>query len=74
MLQILKKKEGILRMKMLGKSVYTIISPDPLINTREIFLYIIHQKIFFPEKVIEYNLDYMKKIIKNSPFKSPGIN
>ena len=77
--QILEKKEGILRMKMMGKRVNhsgrTVISPDPLIDTGEIGIPLyIASKLFFPEKVTEYNLDYMKKIIKNGPFKFPGAN
>ena len=77
--QILEKKEGILRMKMMGKRVNysgrTVISPDPLIDTGEIGIPLyIASKLFFPEKVTEYNLEYMKKIIKNGPFKFPGAN
>ena len=77
--QILEKKEGILRMKMMGKRVNhsgrTVISPDPLIDTGEIGIPLyIASKLFFPEKVTEFNLDYMKKIIKNGPFKFPGAN
>ena len=77
--QILEKKEGILRMKMMGKRVNhsgrTVISPDPLIDTGEIGIPLyIASKLFFPEKVTDYNLDYMKNIIKNGPFKFPGAN
>ena len=77
--QILEKKEGILRMKMMGKRVNhsgrTVISPDPLIHNGEIGIPLyIASKLFFPEKVTEYNLDYMKKLIKNGPFKFPGAN
>ena len=77
--QILEKKEGILRMKMMGKRVNysgrTVISPDPLIDNGEIGIPLyIASKLFFPEKVTEYNLDFMKKLINNGPFKFPGAN
>ena len=77
--QILEKKEGILRMKMMGKRVNhsgrTVISPDPLIDTGEIGIPLyIASKLFFPEKVTDYNLEYMKNLIKNGPFKFPGAN
>ena len=77
--QIIEKKEGILRMKMMGKRVNhsgrTVISPDPLIDTGEIGIPLyIASKLYFPEKVTEYNIDYLKKIIKNGPFKYPGAN
>ena len=77
--QIIEKKEGILRMKMMGKRVNhsgrTVISPDPLIDSGEIGIPLyIASKLYFPEKVTEYNIEYMKKIIKNGPFKYPGAN
>ena len=77
--QIIEKKEGILRMKMMGKRVNhsgrTVISPDPLIDAGEIGIPLyIASKLYFPEKVTEYNIDYMKKIIKNGPLKYPGAN
>ena len=77
--QIIEKKEGILRMKMMGKRVNhsgrTVISPDPLIDNGEIGIPLyIASKLYFPEKVTEYNLDYMKKLINNGPFKYPGSN
>ena len=77
--QIIEKKEGILRMKMMGKRVNysgrTVISPDPLIDTGEIGIPLyIASKLYFPEKVTEYNIEYMKNIIKNGPFKYPGAN
>ena len=64
--QIIEKKEGILRMKIMGKRVNhsgrTVISPDPLIDAGEIGIPLyIASKLYFPEKVTEYNIDYMKK-------------
>ena len=77
--QLIEKKEGLLRMKMMGKRVNysgrTVISPDPLIDNSEIGVPMyIASRLFFPEKVTKYNIDYMKKIIKNGPFKYPGAN
>jgi len=66
-------------MKMMGKRVNhsgrTVISPDPLIDTGEIGIPLyIASKLYFPEKVTEFNIEYVKKLIKNGPFKYPGAN
>ena len=53
----------------------TVISPDQLIDTGEIGIPLyIASKLYFPEKVTEYNIEYMKKLIKNGPLKYPGAN
>jgi DNA-directed RNA polymerase I subunit RPA1 len=58
--QILEKKEGLFRMKMMGKRVNyaarSVISPDPSLQTDEVGLPIfMAKKLSFPEPVNEYN-------------------
>ena len=59
--QILEKKEGLFRMKMMGKRVNyaarSVISPDPSLNTDEVGLPLfMAKKLPFAENVNEYNL------------------
>ena len=77
--QLLEKKQGILRMKMMGKRVNhagrTVISPDPLIATDEVGVPLyIASKLYFPEKVTKYNKNLLKNLIVNGTFKYPGAN
>ena len=75
--QLLEKKQGILRMKMMGKRVNhagrTVISPDPLIATDEVGVPLyIASKLYYPEKVTKYNKNQLKNLIINGTFKYPG--
>ena len=75
--QIIEKKDGIFRMKMMGKRVNyagrSVISPDPFINANEVGIpLIIASKLTFPERVTRYNLEFMKKLCMNGPAKYPG--
>mgnify|MGYP000940696255 CR=1 FL=1 len=59
--QVLEKKEGLFRMKMMGKRVNyaarSVISPDPSLNTDEVGLPLfMAKKLTFAEPVNEYNL------------------
>ena len=77
--QMIEKKEGIVRMKIMGKRVNhagrTVISPDPLIETNEVGVPLfIAGKLYYPEKVTKFNIDYLKKLIINGPYKYPGAN
>lgn len=77
--QILEKKQGILRMKTMGKRVNhagrTVISPDPLIGTDEVGVPLyIASKLYYPEKVTEFNLEFLKTLTTRGPFKYPGAN
>ena len=75
--QLLEKKQGILRMKMMGKRVNhagrTVISPDPLIATDEVGVPLyIASKLYYPEKVTKFNKNHLKTLIINGTFKYPG--
>ena len=59
--QILERKEGLFRMKMMGKRVNyaarSFISPHPSLNTNEVFVPLfMAKKLTFPENINEYNL------------------
>jgi len=77
--QILEKKEGMFRMKMMGKRVNyagrSVISPDPMIGANEVGIPLyIASKLTFPEPVTKFNLEHLKKLIINGAFKYPGAN
>ena len=77
--QLLEKKQGILRMKTMGKRVNhagrTVISPDILIGTDEVGVPLyLASKLYYPEKVTKFNLEYLKKLVIRGPFKYPGAN
>ena len=57
----MEKKEGLFRMKMMGKRVNftarSVISPDPNLNTNEVGVPLfMAKKLTFPEYVNEHNL------------------
>jgi len=77
--QILEKKEGMFRMKMMGKRVNyagrSVISPDPMIGANEVGIPLyIASKLTFPEPVTKFNIEYLKKLVINGAFKYPGAN
>lgn len=68
--QILEKKEGLFRMKMMGKRVNyaarSVISPDPSLQTDEVGLPLfMAKKLTFPEPVNQYNFQRLKQYIIN---------
>ena len=68
--QILEKKEGLFRMKMMGKRVNyaarSVISPDPSLQTNEVGLPVfMAKKLTFPEPVNAYNCEKLKQYIIN---------
>lgn len=68
--QILEKKEGLFRMKMMGKRVNyaarSVISPDPSLNTDEVGLPLfMAKKLTYPEPVNESNIEMLKRLIIN---------
>lgn len=76
--QILEKKEGLFRMKMMGKRVNyvarSVISPDPSLNTDEVGLPLfMAKKLTFAEPVNEYNLEKLQSYIINGK-NYPGAN
>jgi len=77
--QRLKGKEGRFRGSLAGKrvdfSARTVISPDPNISINEVGVPIDIAKILVvPEKVTEWNVEELRKLVRNGPFVHPGAN
>ena len=66
-------------MKMMGKRVNyccrSVIAPDPYLETNEVGIPVfMAKKLTFPEKVNDYNISYLRKLIINGPNIHPGAN
>ncbi|MBS3121706.1 DNA-directed RNA polymerase subunit A' [Candidatus Woesearchaeota archaeon] len=75
----IKSKEGRIRHNLAGKrtnfSARTVISPDPMIDLDEVGIPTeIAMKLTVPEKVTEWNKEYLKKFIEKGPKTYPGAN
>ncbi|MBI2108450.1 DNA-directed RNA polymerase subunit A' [Candidatus Woesearchaeota archaeon] len=75
----IKSKEGRIRHNLAGKrtnfSARTVISPDPMMELNEVGIpKIIAMKLTVPERVNEWNMNYIKKFVENGPEKYPGAN
>eukprot|EP00388_Colpodella_angusta_P019739 GDKJ01049367.1.p1 GENE.GDKJ01049367.1~~GDKJ01049367.1.p1 ORF type:complete len:2039 (-),score=678.56 GDKJ01049367.1:442-6558(-) len=75
--QLLERKQGLFRMKMMGKRVNfaarSVISPDPSINTNEIGMPIhFAMTLTFPEPVTTFNVEWLRTLVINGPEKYPG--
>jgi len=75
----IKSKEGRIRHNLAGKrtnfSARTVISPDPMIELFEVGVpFIIATKLTVPERVNEWNVQYLKQFVENGPDKYPGAN
>jgi len=75
--QRLKGKEGRFRSNLSGKrvdfSARTVISPDPNLDIGEVGVPLaIASKLSVPEKVTQWNLQYMQQLVNNGPDKYPG--
>jgi len=75
----IKSKEGRIRKNLAGKrtnfSARTVISPDPKIDINEVGVPIsIAMKLTVPERVTEWNKDYLKTFIERGNDKFPGSN
>ena len=75
--QILEKKEGIFRMKIMGKrvnySARSVISPDPNLNTDEVGIPLfMAKKLTYPENVNIHNIEMLKEAIINGANTHPG--
>lgn len=73
----MKKKEGRIRGNLNGKrvdqSARSVITPDPYISIDELGVPIkIALNITFPEIVNAYNIEHLKKLIRNGSDKWPG--
>ncbi len=75
----IKSKEGRIRHNLAGKrtnfSARTVISPDPMLDLNEVGVpKVIAMKLTVPEKVNEWNIDYLKKFVERGPKEYPGAN
>jgi len=72
-------KEGIIRYNLLGKRINNsgraVISPDPKIKINEIGIpYEVAKVLTVPERITEYNIEWLKKFVLNGPDNYPGAN
>ncbi|XP_055626867.1 DNA-directed RNA polymerase I subunit RPA1 [Toxorhynchites rutilus septentrionalis] len=77
--QIIEKKEGLVRMHMMGKRVNhaarTVITPDPNIGVDEIGIPITFAKrLTYPVPVTSWNVSELRKMVLNGPEGYPGAN
>ncbi len=77
--QRIKSKEGRIRNNLAGKrtnfSARTVISPDPMLGINDVGVpELMAKKLTVPEKVTEWNKDYLKKFIQNGTEQYPGAN
>ncbi len=75
--QRLKGKEGRFRSNLSGKrvdfSARTVISPDPNLDINEVGIPIhVAMRLSVPEKVTEWNLEEMRRLVNNGPGQYPG--
>ena len=75
----LSSKEGRIRHNLAGKrtdfSARTVISPDPLIDLNEVGVpLVMAMRLTVPERVTEWNKEYLKKYVQNGAKKYPGAN
>ncbi|MEM3154073.1 MAG: DNA-directed RNA polymerase subunit A' [Candidatus Woesearchaeota archaeon] len=75
----IKSKEGRIRHNLAGKRTNfcarTVISPDPMLALDEVGVpKIIAMKLTVPETVNDWNMEYLKKFVKNGPGVYPGAN
>jgi DNA-directed RNA polymerase subunit A' len=75
----IKSKEGRIRHNLAGKrtnfSARTVISPDPMLDINEVGVpEIMAMKLTVPERVTEWNKEYLKNFINKGPKTYPGAN
>jgi DNA-directed RNA polymerase subunit A' len=75
--QRLKGKEGRFRSNLSGKrvdfSARTVVSPDPNLDINEVGVPLeIAMRLSVPEKVTEWNIEEMRKVVVNGPENYPG--
>ncbi len=75
----IKSKEGRIRHNLAGKrtnfSARTVISPDPMLELDEVAVpFEIAMKLTVPEKITEWNLEYLRKFVERGPKEYPGSN
>lgn len=75
----IKSKEGRIRKNLAGKrtnfSARTVISPDPKLDINEVGVpRSIAQKLSVPERVTEWNMEYLKGFVERGNEEYPGSN
>ncbi len=75
----IKSKEGRFRHNLAGKrvnfSARTVISADPKIKFNEVGVpVIVAKELTIPEKVTEWNINWLKELIEKGPENYPGAN
>lgn len=75
----LSGKEGRFRGSLAGKrvnfSARTVISPDPSLSINEVGVpYEVAMELTVPVVVTEYNIEELRKLVRNGPHKYPGAN
>lgn len=75
--QVIEKKEGIIRMHMMGKRVNfaarSVITPDPCLSIEEIGIPELFAKsLTYPVPVTDWNVADLRKMILNGPDVYPG--
>ena len=75
----ISSKEGRIRHNLAGKrtdfSARTVISPDPMIDLNEVGIpQSMAMTLTIPERVTDWNLEYMKTYVANGSKKYPGAN
>ncbi|MFC1800475.1 DNA-directed RNA polymerase subunit A' [Nanoarchaeota archaeon] len=75
----IKSKEGRIRHNLAGKrtnfSSRTVISPDPMLHPNEVGLpNVVAMKLTIPERVNEWNMEYLKTFVVKGPAVYPGAN
>ena len=77
--QRIKSKEGRIRHNLAGKRVNfssrSVISPDPMLKLNEVGVpLMIAMKLTIPEKVTDWNINYLKKFVEKGPKIYPGAS
>jgi DNA-directed RNA polymerase subunit A' len=75
----IKSKEGRIRHNLAGKrtnfSARAVVSPDPKLEINEVGVpRVFAQKLTVPERITEWNMEYLKDFIKRGPDEYPGAN
>ncbi|MFC1691493.1 DNA-directed RNA polymerase subunit A' [Nanoarchaeota archaeon] len=75
----IKSKEGRIRHNLAGKRTNfcarTVISPDSMLDLNEVGIpQIVASKLSVPERITDWNMNYLRKFIEKGPDKYPGAN